>query len=543
VSSGRIRPGWVVLAAGAILLSALVAVRIRSRPGPGAPQGPKGSKPESSGGGQKDPAAPVRTEAQRAKDQALLLDSLRAPVPESSQEIPRQEKDLRLEAAQHPDQYPALLRQILQDPAIDARWKRAALNSTEVAASLKTLDVVLEYLRAPASDPLKPFVLQSLGNLCQQLRQHEHTTIPPECVTTLEKFLAHESPAVRSAGHAALWRVQVSGFSDEQRASFVKRVLEDPDASVFGTFYAALLGSSGLQGATVAEELSRQFSRFSDPQKRVAIIFALGGAAAEGQGHLLLSGALTDGDPQVRRAAIGAIGRLKDVSMLPTLNVMLDDQAQTDPATTQSLLKCLVALETREAAQAIGKFALGKGSADLRAEALSLLQSTPGVKGDEELAGLLIAALDRPEESARKSSLLYAIGCTATAKAAETLQKEFKKAGDPELRESIAHAALGIEQPAAFALLAEALPQVATPSLKQGLLSFLSEHRRPELLPALRAEYDAPSSNASYRVDLIDAAVLLGTPAAAAFVRDMNGREKDEKVRKRLQEAMDEFKN
>lgn len=535
------RRGWIVAVAGAVLLAGLVAARIALRRNPTTAPTPTGRS--SAGTSQSGTTSPgkARPEEQRVREQAALLDRLRRP-PEGSPDPPV--SGLRLEAAQHPDQYHSLLRSILRDPAIDESAKRAALLIAEIAVNLKTLEAVYEYVRAAGGAPMTAAAVEALGRVSAKFRQDHHLPVPQDYLDALEKLRAHEAAAVRSAAHTALWRVARQDFNDEQIAAYVRRVLEDPDPFVFGAFYHSLLGSNGLRGRTVEEELTRQFSRFSDPHKRAAIITALGTAARDAT-PALLAVALTDADPRVRREAIAAIGRLKDASLLPTLKVMLEDEAQNDAATRRALIKCLAGFGSSDAALALARYAVGAGDRAIRDEALASLQSAKGVKGDEELSRLLVDRMEKVEDPQRRMAFLFALGTTGTREAAETLRKEFGKVNDPDQREGILRAALGVTQDDAFALLAEGLPHVSVPSLRRGVLEFLSRHKRPELIPALHALVNVPAiaEDADYRIDLIDAAVKVGSPAAAAFVRDMAGREKDEEVRKRLQEALGEFKN
>lgn len=543
MSDRGMRPGWIALGAGVLLLTGLVAYRIAHRrpdndlvrAGDRQPRPNPGRAPDGS-------PKHVRSEPQRMADQALLLELLHLAQPEDTPEGPKQEKDLALEAAQYPNEYHSLLQKILQDPKVDERWKQAALLVADLAPNLRTAEAVHEFAKSSTELSLKSAAVAALGRLSAKLRNDQHLPVPLDYLTTLEKLRKHEAPEIRSASHTALWNATHQDFGDEQRTAFVRQVLEDADPFVFTRFYASLLGTNGLRGRTVEEELSRQFARFSDPVKRAAIVTALGNASAEGASPVLAS-AIADADPGVRRAAIHAIGRLKDSALLPTLKVMLEDEVQTDAATRQVLLKCIASFGTRESAQTLGRFALGGADRALRDEALAYLQSAKGVKGDDELARLLIERLDNPADLNRRESLVYALGCTDTAAAAETLRREYGKAQTPEMKETIVHAALGMKQDSAYALLATGLPQISSRSLRRGILSFLSEEKRPELLPVLQAEYAAPGSDGGYRMDLIEAALSLGTPAAAAFLREAAGREKDERVRKSLNKALQELKN
>lgn len=312
----------------------------------------------------------------------------------------------------------------------------------------------------------------------------------------------------------------------------LRRALEGQDVEALRAFRR--LWEDRGPGKADEAELIRAFPRMSDPEMAAEILWALGDAARDDV-PAILPAALNDARSEVRRAALGVIARRRLVELLPVLERMLE----TDAPLRSWALKAVGALGAPASAAALARFAAGDAERGSRDEAYGLLQSVDGVRGNGEIAALLIPRLEAGADPGRIAAAAYAVGRTDTPAAAAALLQAYERSKG-ELREDLVRAAFGMTEAGGISLMLRGLAESKDPRLKRDVVTMLANGRRPELLPVLAAEYERPSSDADYRIHLAGAADVLGLPEAEVFLRAALSRETDPEVREALVRFLDD---
>lgn len=187
-------------------------------------------------------------------------------------------------------------------------------NDREVLAALNVLEREHKTHLVPAlllHHPSEQVVVQVLGLLTRAERR--------SAVPTVNRIVDHPSPKVRSAVFAAL---AVLSPNPEQLR---KRLDTEPSEEVRATLLVNLLVSGGTPSAQPQRQVD-ELSKTGTVAARVAFADAVGHSRAPGFERALL-GLLQSSEPEVRRAAVRAMGNVASEGLLGRIVSALGDEA------------------------------------------------------------------------------------------------------------------------------------------------------------------------------------------------------------------------
>ena len=145
-------------------------------------------------------------------------------------------------------------------------------------------------------------------------------------------------PHVRSATARA-----VAALDEDEAARRLAPLLEDESADVRRATIEGLLRYGGVPGAIAAGETLRLLAASAEPLHRVEAAEIVGAIALPGYTGMLRE-LLTDADAGVRRAALGAVGRTRNLRLLPAVVAALGDRGVRTAATRSMVAAGAVAL-------------------------------------------------------------------------------------------------------------------------------------------------------------------------------------------------------
>jgi HEAT repeat protein len=229
------------------------------------------------------------------------------------------------------------------DEAVAAR-RALAFDEIRTRNARLVADGVLELGRLPRLDTLDDAELEALGAALRD------TTLPPPIRVGLAGVVAERQ--LRAALPALL-----SAAVDDQ------------------TLLAAVLDARARLGAPVPPDELRAHLESDDPEVRAAALSALGAAGDPAAIPELAQFALGDQNDEVRVAAVQALGRTRSPKALPTLAITF---AETDRELKQRSAQALLAIEGPEADHTLVELALRGTSPEVRRHAALLLMVSRG---------------------------------------------------------------------------------------------------------------------------------------------------------------------
>lgn len=230
-------------------------------------------------------------------------------------------------------------------------------------------------------------------------------------------------------------------------------------------FQMALSTARELKGNEVVDALSEQLAS-ADPERASLIVYAIGDRPEAVLPPTVLQAA-SSGDLQVRRAAIELVGRLGDVSAVPTL---LEISAESDEQLSEAAKKALIGLPGKKVNSEIAARLPGA-----KGNTLAVLIDLVGER-QIEATPELVKALNHPDKSIRNAAL-SALGATVDAKDLDVLVTEVAEAKSSDEGEAAERALMeaAIRMPdreGTAAKLAQAMSK-ASPTAKATLLKVL----------------------------------------------------------------------
>lgn len=228
----------------------------------------------------------------------------------------------------------------------EATAARRALAFDEIRSRNARLvaDGALELERLPALDDLTPEEIEALGAALRD------TTLPPRARVSLVSMIAERK-------------------LDEALPAVLSASLDSPD------LVAAVLDTRARLGSPAPPDELKASLKSDDPEIRTAAVTAIGAAGDPAAIPELSKFALTDQSGAVRQAAVQALGRTKSPKALPTLALTF---AETDRELKQRSAQALLAIEGPEADNTLVELALRNGSPDVRRHAALLLMVSRG---------------------------------------------------------------------------------------------------------------------------------------------------------------------
>jgi len=205
-------------------------------------------------------------------------------------------------------------------------------------------DGVLELERLPELDALDQAELDALGAALRD------TTLPPRIRVGLVGLIAEHG-------------------LDEALPALLSAAVDHPE------LLAAVLDTRARLGAPAPGDELRAHLQSDDPEIRAAALSALGAAGDPAAIPELARFALGDQNGEVRAAAVQALGRTRSPKALPTLALTF---AETDRELKQRSAQALLAIEGPEADNTLVELALRGTSPEVRRHAALLLMVSRG---------------------------------------------------------------------------------------------------------------------------------------------------------------------
>ena len=174
--------------------------------------------------------------------------------------------------------------------------------------------------------------------------------------SVLERLRDERVPEVRGATARA-----VAALEEDEATTGLVPLFDDPSPDVRRGAIEALLRYAGVPGAMAAGETLRQLAASAEPAHRAEAAEIVGAVALPGY-TALLRHFLADTDLGVRRAALGAIGRTRNLSLLPVLIDALDDHAVRAAAARALVAAGAAALPALGALLADARVPVAKGT-------------------------------------------------------------------------------------------------------------------------------------------------------------------------------------
>jgi HEAT repeat protein len=205
-------------------------------------------------------------------------------------------------------------------------------------------DGVLELERLPALEELDDAELEALGAALRD------TTLPPRIRVGLVRLIAERD-------------------LEEALPALLSAEVDHPE------LLAAVLDTRARLGAPVPPDELRAHLESDDPEIRAAALSALGAAGDPAAIPELARFAIGDKNSEVRAAAVQALGRTKSPKALPTLALTF---AEPDRELKQRSAQAILAIEGPEADNALVELALRGTSPEVRRHAALLLMVSRG---------------------------------------------------------------------------------------------------------------------------------------------------------------------
>jgi HEAT repeat protein len=397
----------------------------------------------------------------------------------------------RLTASQ-PQQAAELYRTVY-DAAPDAATRRAALGGLAAAAPQQALPLLVQALRGQADSDLRCDAARLLCNLpdptISATLAEEFRTAPGKVqVVILDALATRGDPAGRTVTHEALSseddRVRIAALQALQRLGDASDVIRLAKAAAFSSAAerdAARASLARLSGTDVDQVLLSAVQTDLDPPVRAELIRALSSRYVRSSLPILFDLA-ADKDPEVRRAAFGALGELgtvEDISRLVDLAAADADDASRSAAEEAIVSLCKSVEDASRRAEPL----LSGLSAAAGAQRVLLVRLLGRLQSEATLAAVR-AALNDPDPQVADAAVRALAGWEHPA-ATEDLLAIARDSPDP------AHRILALQGYIRLTRADKERPAEQTFSMLQTALSLASRPEEAKLV--LAALQDVPS--------------------------------------------------
>lgn len=245
----------------------------------------------------------------------------------------------------------------------------------------------------------------------------------PAALPAVLPCLGDPSARVRAQAADALGRI-----GDESAAPAIGPLLGDPDPDVRGKAAAALIQVGGIDGVLQAAETIRAMLNSQDAGERKAVASLLGSVRIRYFLPPLLN-LVHDPEPDVRAAAVKALGQIADPRALPELLPLLGDR-RVHRRARKAVLN-IGAWNPQAVQQAVaGSLQAAREGDAVRQAHLEILAHFPG----DAVLPVALGALDDPSGHVRSRALATVAACIPVSSAPKAVGDRLRAYAHAEMR-------------------------------------------------------------------------------------------------------------